>query len=146
MSHEVSQRNRTPSTPVVSSSRHAGRDPVAARAAGLDVHGRVHALPCSSTNPRACHAGILPELKERAVILLQNFPDTFNKHAVLTIELGVGNQLKVEQLQDRITTVMSTVYDDAPELGGKHAEHQTLAHVLLLQAPHSARVALVQPP
>lgn len=77
--------------------------------------------------------GILPQLKERAVMLLQNFPETFNKQAVLTINLGVGNLVKVETLQDSITKVMSTVFDEAPELGGKMAEERAVLHVLMLK-------------
>eukprot|EP00967_Tisochrysis_lutea_P074688 scaffold100467_cov31-Tisochrysis_lutea.AAC.2 len=77
--------------------------------------------------------GILPQLKERAVMLLQNFPETFNKQAVLTVNLGIGSLVKVETLQDSITKVMSTVFDEAPELGGKMAEERAILHVLMLK-------------
>ena len=75
-------------------------------------------------------------LKEARTVAL-NFPERFNKDAVLSIPVGVdeqsdgnvsGSSFSVEKLQDDITKVMASVYDHVPELGGREAERRALRH------------------
>jgi hypothetical protein len=74
--------------------------------------------------------------------LVQGFPDRFNPEAALNIDVGCRSDmlslpedgtLNVEKLQDTITSVMSTVYDAALELGGEEADVRLVKHAKILQ-------------
>ena len=80
-------------------------------------------------------------LKEARAVAL-NFPERFNKDAVLSIDVRVkaqsdgkvsGSRFSVEKLQDDITKVMASVYDHVPELGGREAERRALRHATTLK-------------
>lgn len=72
------------------------------------------------------------EMRVAAVRLLLNFPDSFNDGTVLTVCMGPGHAVRAGDLQDKITKVMSSVYDMAPEMGGLQAEQRALANAELL--------------
>ena len=57
------------------------------------------------------------------MLVARNFPEHFNKDSVLTVDLSPSaERVSVDTLQDKITRAMASVYDHAPELGGRHAE------------------------
>ena len=76
-----------------------------------------------------------------------NFPEHFNPSAALVIEVGApeGSRFSltnfspeagdsVDLLQDQITKVMASVFDNVPELGGVEADARSVRHALTLQS------------
>lgn len=76
-----------------------------------------------------------------------NFPEHFNPASALVIEVGApeGKEFaltkfspeagdSVDILQDQITKVMASVYDNVPELGGVEADARSVRHALALQS------------
>eukprot|EP00908_Phaeocystis_cordata_P022270 Transcript_4692.p1 GENE.Transcript_4692~~Transcript_4692.p1 ORF type:complete len:869 (-),score=149.70 Transcript_4692:527-3061(-) len=76
-----------------------------------------------------------------------NFPEHFNPASALVIEVGApeGKEFEltkfspeagdsVDILQDQITKVMASVYDNVPELGGVEADARSVRHALALQS------------
>ena len=81
-----------------------------------------------------------------AKALACNFPEHFNPSAALVIEVGAPEGHKfsltnfspeagdsVDLLQDQITKVMASVFDNVPELGGVEADARSVRHALALQ-------------
>ena len=82
-----------------------------------------------------------------AKALACNFPEHFNPSAALVIEVGAPEGHKfsltnfspeagdsVDLLQDQITKVMASVFDNVPELGGVEADARSVRHALALQS------------
>ena len=82
-----------------------------------------------------------------AKALACNFPEHFNPSAALVIEVGAPEGHKfsltnfspeagdsVDRLQDQITKVMASVFDNVPELGGVEADARSVRHALALQS------------
>lgn len=82
-----------------------------------------------------------------AKALACNFPEHFNPAASLVIEVGAPKGAKfsltnfspeagdsVDRLQDQITKVMASVFDNVPELGGVEADARSVRHALALQS------------
>lgn len=58
-------------------------------------------------------------------IMLENWPDQFNKDSVLVIDTISDS---VEQLQNKITKTMNAIFEDVPELGGKNDDRKRLEY------------------
>ena len=63
-------------------------------------------------------------LEKRFAVLARNFPEKFNPNTTLIVDLRLDTvkTLPVERLQDRITMVMSCVYEQASDLGSQESE------------------------
>lgn len=74
------------------------------------------------------------ELEKRFAVLARNFPEKFNPSTTLIVDLRLATvkTLPVERLQDRITMVMSCVYEQASDLGSQESEVKALAHAASL--------------